>query len=203
MKSLLIPMSYTPDQESCAKKAVKLSGPDITVLSYTGGAALSTGGTVPFNGGGFPIINCDSHEQLLSLLAETDEIILVSPDFCTLHNLAIGECSSDLSQCILRALLWGVKVIILVDYEIPRFLRDSFYGKLNDDFDALRSLGITIDTFNVEKRFLKPVDFVTENDVLAAGRLGREAIYCTKKAIVTQLAEDLCKDMNIQIVRNG
>ena len=196
MKSLLIPMSYTPDQESCVKKAVKISGSDIAILSYTNG-------TVSFESAGFPIINCDGQKQLLDLLAEADELLLVAPDFCILQNLASGECSDDLSHCILRALLWGVKIWILVDYEVPRFLRDSFFGKLNDTFDALRMLGIVIDTFNVEKRYLKPVDFVTENDVLTAGRQGREVIHCTEKAIVTQLAEDLSKDMNIQIVRNG
>ena len=195
MKSLLVPMSYTPDQEACVKKAVELSGSDITVLSYVNG-------TVPFGSSPFPSLICNGQEQLLGFLAETEGLILVSPDFSVLYRLSLGDCPDDLSQCILRALLWGVKVWILVDYEIPKFMRDTFFGKLNDTFDALRSLGIVIDTFGGERRNAKPLAIVTESDVITAGKLGRDTIVCTEKAIVTPLAVDVSKDMRIRIVRS-
>lgn len=195
MKSLLVPMSYTPVPDACAKKAAELSGPDITVLDYGGR-------TVSFGGGAFPTVSVSGKDQLLGALSEADTVILVSPDFATLYGLASGDCADDLSQSILRALLWGIRIRILVDYEIPRHARDNFFGKLNDTFDSLRSLGIDVDTCGGGRVYSKPLTLVTENDVMMAGKSGVEEILCTDRAIVTQLAEDLSKDMNIRIVRD-
>ena len=199
MKSLLIPMSYTPVAEACAKKAADLSGPDITVLDYRG---LDGAGAAVSFGSGLPVLRCEGKAQLLGALAEADTVILVTPDFTDLYGLASGECTDDMSQAVLRALLWGIRIRVLVDYEIPRHARDNFFGKLNDTFDALRTLGIDIDTCGGGRVYAKPLTLVTENDVMAAGKSGVEEIFCTDRAIVTQLAEDLAKEMNIRIVRD-
>jgi len=195
MKSLLIPMSYTPDSEACARKAAELSGSDMTVLSY-GDVTAS------FVSDKLPIFTCKDKEQLLDTLSKAEKIILVSPDFQTLYKLASGECTDDLSECVLRALLWGVEINVLVDFELPKHERDNFFGKLNNAFSVLRTMGIGVESFTGKNQHEKALSLVTESDVIAAKKSGFEYIVCTKEAIVTQLAEDALKDMNMQIVRN-
>ena len=151
-----------------------------------------------------PGIPCARYEDIgadgvLARAAESANIVLVTPKIVLLSNIAAGNDEGFVEHVVTRSLLWGRNVSVLLDFETPRFKRNTFYEKLGDVLGVLREMGMQTLGYRVsgaEQR--EGLGLVTEREVIAAWKTGRE-ILCDAKAIVTPSAKDKAKELGIRI----
>ena len=110
---------------------------------------------------------------LLERVKEAKTVILVSPRLELLRRIASGDDGDPLSHLLVRAILWQKDVRVYLDYEPPRFRRNTF---LADTAVAPQEPDGT--------------DLVTEADVLDAAKTESKTIRCRSGAIITPAARD-------------
>jgi hypothetical protein len=140
-------------------------------------------------------------ENELMKKAETKErIVLVTPKISLLEKIAEGRDDGFVEHVFLRSLLWGRKTCILLDFVKPKFKRGTFFEKTTNILESLTSMGVEIANYAcpVEK-IVNAYSLVTENDVIDAGRRKETSILLAKGAIVTQLAAETARDLNIKL----
>jgi hypothetical protein len=140
--------------------------------------------------------------NLLSRTAGCENIVLVAPPLWLLSNIANGLDSGFVEYLALRSILWGKKVHVLLDFEIPRFKRNTFFEKLSDTASALTDMGVQIMHYGCFSRVQdEKLSLVTEKEVAEAHRQGADRIACAKGAIVTPAARDRAAELKIKIDR--
>ena len=113
---------------------------------------------------------------LLERVKEAKTVILVSPRLELLRRIASGDDGDPLSHLLVRAILWQKDVRVYLDYEPPRFRRNTFLADTAEAIDTLRQMAVT--------------DLVTEADVLDAAKTESKTIRCRSGAIITPAARD-------------
>lgn len=140
--------------------------------------------------------------NLLSLAAGCENLVLVAPPLWLLDNIANGRDSGFVEYLALRSILWGKKVHILLDFEIPGFKRNKFLEKLSDTTSVLADMGVRFMHYGCFNHAGdETLSLVTEKEVAEAYRQNRDGIACAKGAIVTPAARDRAAELNIKIDR--
>jgi len=159
---------------------------------------------VEFSGAGFTKFEIkDKHDesQLMQKLAGAADIVLVTPGINLLCRIAGGDDEGFLEQAILRPLLWGRRVSVVLDFEAPKFKRNTFFEKVVDAIDALVSMGVKILAYRCSAEALSDAKkaLVTEADVIEAHENGKDRIVCELGAIITPLARDKAAELKIAL----
>ena len=92
---------------------------------------------------------------------------------------------------LVRAILWQKDVRVYLDYEPPRFRRNTFLADTAEAIDTLRQMAVTVcPYFAVAPQEPEGTDLVTEADVLDAAKTESKTIRCRSGAIITPAARD-------------
>lgn len=188
--------TFVPSRHACAKKLVNLFGAGIECALFDG---------VGFSAPGFhafPVRSDEDKDHLMDLLAGAKDIVLVTPKLSMLYKLAEGDDEGFVEQSFLRPLLWGRNVTVLLDFDIPRFKRATFFAKLVDAIDVLVNMGVRVEAYKPSRNGLDIMEvksLVTEADVLDAYKDGSKRIVCDKDALITPLARDKAAELDVKI----
>ena len=131
------------------------------------------------------------------------EVILASPDIDQLRRIAAGDDTDPVSGAIVRALLWKKEVTVLLDYEPPRFRRNTFYETIAGALETLQSMGVRVEYYEAFAREEQGTDLVTEADVLAAAQTEDKTILCVYGAIITPSAQDAIRETGVLLEYKG
>lgn len=138
--------------------------------------------------------------ELIALLVQAEHAVLLAPETGMLTRMGNGEDTSGFGEALLRRILWGKPVEILLDFDPPTFRRGTYFAQLVEAVDTLSSMGIRFSTYQpVESASSGAYSLVTEQDIVDAKKRGQKSILCAKDAIVTPLARDTAKEMQINI----
>ena len=119
-----------------------------------------------------------------------------------LARLGGGSAPEDFSEALIRRILWGKRVDVLLDFEPPKFQRGTYFAQLAEAIDTLCGMGFVFSAYQPVEACAKGVyALVTERDVVEAKKSGRKQILCVAGAIVTPLALDTAKELQIHIER--
>ncbi len=138
--------------------------------------------------------------ELVELLVNAQSLVLLAPGTGLLRQIGSGQDEDGIGELLLRRLLWGKPFDVLMDFAPPKFRRGTTYAEIAESIDALSAMGIRFQTYH-------PADgpaqdaraLVTEQDVVQAKRDGRKTITCISGAIITPLAADTAKELQINI----
>ena len=146
----------------------------------------------------------DGIKNLLTLAAESEDIVLMAPGIAQIENIAYGREGGKAEEVLLRSVLWGKKTHVLLDFTPPRFKRGTFFEKVGDALDALADMGVSVSTYScIRPAYPEAFALVTENDVVQAAENGKFEIPCERGAIITPSARDKAREMNIKIDWQG
>lgn len=140
--------------------------------------------------------------ELVDLLVRAEHAVLLAPGTALLARMGAGENGEDFSEALVRRILWGKAVDVLLDFEPPKFRRDTYFAKLAEAIDTLSSMGFRFTAYQPCEGVASGVyALVTEREVVEAKQSGRKTIVCAAGAIVTPLAVDTAKELQINIER--
>ena len=157
-------------------------------------------------GPGSPWENADAlsgaelgEDNLTKRLYKAKRVLLACPTVTLLRSIGAGEDSSDAARLFTKAVLWQKQTAVLLDYEPPRFHRNSFIGSLSDALDALRDSGVEIANYCTPEMDGNTLEtLVTEETVQKAHAAGKP-VYLAQKAIITPAARDAAKALGVAI----
>lgn len=129
--------------------------------------------------------------QIMDMLGTAKTVILAAPELELLRRIAAGDDTDPVSAYIVRAILWKKEVRLLLDFEPPQFMRNTFFAGVAESIGTLKSLHVAVDYYDTGQQ-AAPVrrDFITEQDVLLAAQSPEKLILCAMGAIVTPSAKD-------------
>ena len=140
--------------------------------------------------------------ELVELLVRAEHAVLLAPGTALLARMGAGDNAEDFSEALVRRILWGKAVDVLLDFEPPKFRRDTYFARLAEAIDQLTSMGFRFFTYQpCEGTSSGVLALVTEREVVEAKQSGRKTIVCAAGAIVTPLAVDTAKELQIHIER--
>lgn len=125
------------------------------------------------------------------VIGKAKTVVLASPSIALLNRIAAGDDSELASRLVTRAILWNKDVRLLLDYQPPRFLRNTFLEGVASSLETLRSMNVQVETYDTGQA--QPQisrELVTERDVLAAAETEEKTLSCRLGAIITPSARD-------------
>ena len=144
----------------------------------------------------------EDKRKLVSELLGYSEIILVTPPLSLIRTLAQGDDSVFTAMLCLRPLLWEKEVTALLDFEAPKYKRNTAFSQIAEEINTLEAMGIKVEVIKRKKAEKEEEkDLVTEQDIKEAHKNETMCVKVSKGAIVTQLAEDMAKELGILIER--
>ncbi len=146
--------------------------------------------------------SADEHEMdsILEKVAGSANVVLMTPKVGLLEKIATGNDEGFIEHLVMRALLWGRKVSLLLDFKPPRFKRNTFYEKIVTVIETLDEMGMEI--LNYQCALAKDGDkltLVTEQDIVMAYKAKAQEVRCAANAIITPSAKDKAKELGIII----
>ena len=158
-----------------------------------------------FAGGETPACRLDwstQQNELVELLVRAEHAVLLAPGTALLARMGAGESPEDFSEALVRRILWGKAVEVLLDFEPPKFRRDTVFARLAEAIDQLTAMEFRFSTYQpCEGGTGDFLALVTEREVVDAKQSGRKMILCAAGAIVTPRAVDTAKELQIHIER--
>lgn len=158
-----------------------------------------------FSAEGIPACRLDwatQKNELVELMVRAQRVVLLAPSTGLLTRMGSGAASEDVSEALIRRILWGKSVDVLLDFEPPKFQRGTYFAQLAEAIDALCGMGFVFSTYQPVVSCSEGVHaLVTERDIVEAKQSGRKQILCAAGAIVTPLAVDTAKELQIHIQR--
>ncbi len=137
---------------------------------------------------------------LLDRLASAKSVLLLAPSIKTLKNIAEGDDEGFVENAVLKSVLWGRNVKVLLDFEPPKFKRGSFFETIVNAIDALNAMGIAVVPYRIAKdASAKKAALVTETEIIDAYNRAEKTIWADRSAIITPLAVDKARELNIHI----
>ena len=119
-----------------------------------------------------------------------------------LKRMVGGQDEDGVGEILLRRILWGKPVDILLDFDPPKFRRGTYFAQIAEAVDCLCSMGVGVFAYSpCESAAANARSLVTERDVMEARQNGQKTILCLQEAIVTPLASDTAKELQINIER--
>ena len=132
-----------------------------------------------------------SQADILAQITKAKTVILIAPRLEQLQEIAEGKDQDFLSYLMIRSVLWRKDVRLYLDFEPPRFKRNTFLEGVNSCLDTLQDMGVTVSPYYTGDAARQIGEsLVTEADVLAASERPDKTIRCRVGAIITPAARD-------------
>ncbi len=132
-----------------------------------------------------------SEAQILEQVTKAKTVILIAPKLEQLQQIADGKDQDFLSYLVVRSVLWRKDVRLYLDFEPPRFKRNTFLEGVSGALDTLKQMGVAVHPYYTgDAAKLIGESLVTEADVLAAAERPDRSIRCRVGAIITPAARD-------------
>ncbi len=129
--------------------------------------------------------------ELTDRIAKAKTVILVAPRLELLKEVADGKDESFLSYLMVRSILWKKDVRLYLDFEPPKFRRNTFLEGVASSIETLRQMNVGVyPYFTGDAAKQIGATLVTEADVLAAAQRADKTICCRVGAIITPAARD-------------
>jgi hypothetical protein len=138
-------------------------------------------------------------DMIMETVASAAGVVLLAPRIGLLDVIAKGDDSDFVPYLVIRSLLWRRDVSVLLDFEPPRFKRNTFFEKLADVLTTLEDMGVRLLTYKCAQRGAEGLCLVTEADVTEAWRNRKTEIRRAPGAIVTPAARDKSKELGIRL----
>ena len=132
-----------------------------------------------------------SEVQIMEQITQAKTVILIAPRLEQLQEIADGNDKDFLSYLVIRSVLWRKDVRLYLDFEPPRFKRNTFLEGVSSTLDTLRDMGVTVSPYYTgDAAKVIGESLVTEADVLAALDRPDKTIHARVGAIITPAARD-------------
>lgn len=142
--------------------------------------------------------------KLLEMAAQAKTVILVGPRLELLSQIAAGEDRELLSYLIVRSVLWRKDVRLYLDFEPPKFRRNTFLEGVAASLETLREMNVTVCPYYTGDAAEQiGASLVTEADVLAAAQTAERTIRCRLGAIITPAARDALQTVDVTVQYEG
>lgn len=141
---------------------------------------------------------------LTERVTQAKTVILVGPRLEQLRQIAAGEDRDTLSYLIVRSILWRKDVRLYLDFEPPKFRRNTFLEGVAASVDTLRQMNVTVCPYYTgDAAEVIGATLITEADVLAAAQSSEKTIRCRAGAIITPAARDALSVNDITLDYEG
>lgn len=141
---------------------------------------------------------------LLARVTQAKTVILLAPRLELLRQIAVGDDRDFTAYLMIRAVLWKKDVRLYLDFDPPRFLRNTFLEGVASAIDTLRQMQVTIcPYFEGDRPQDTQKQLVTEADVLEAAQTKEKTILCRSGAIITPAARDALQGREVIVRYEG
>lgn len=145
-----------------------------------------------------------SPTELLQQVTQAKTVILVAPPLELLQKISEGQDKELLSHLMVRSILWRKDVRLYLDFEPPRFRRNTFLEGVASAIDTLHDMGVMVHPYYTgDAAKVMGESLVTEADVLAAAQRADKTISCRAGAIITPAARDALAVCDVTIHYEG
>lgn len=171
-------------------------GEGYTPISFTGKTELNDELTVD--------ASTLTEADLTGRIAKAKTVILVAPRLELLRQIAEGRDEDLLAYLMVRSVLWRKDVRLYVDFEPPKFRRNTFLEGVAASIETLRQMNVGVYPYytgDAAKQI--GADLVTEADVLAAAQRADRRIACRVGAIITPAARDALRTNEVTLDYEG
>jgi len=142
-------------------------------------------------------------ETLVKLTA-AKTIILVGPRLELLGQIARGEDKDFLSYLIVRSVLWRKDVRLYLDFEPPKFKRNTFLEGVASSIETLHQMNVAVCPYYTGDAAARiGATLITEADVLAAAQTKDKTITARVGAIITPAARDALRTTDVAVQYEG
>lgn len=142
--------------------------------------------------------------RLLEMATQAKTVILVGPRLTLLGQIAAGEDGELLSYLAVRAILWKKDVRLYLDFQPPKFRRNTFLEGVAASLETLRQMNVTVSPYYTGDAAEQiGASLVTEADVLAAAQTPEKTIRCRVGAIITPAARDALQTADVTVQYEG
>ena len=151
---------------------------------------------------GITALSSEGNEQKLTqMTADCECVIILAPSVSALRRLSRGQSANLAEKLILRALLWGKKVNIWLDFKPKKIHKSQYFNEITESLRLLGDMGVLAGEelweIHAAKIRRAPLSFVTEQDVPAPG--SKEELIISGDAVITPLARDRIIQNNILV----
>lgn len=139
--------------------------------------------------------------SLMEMATAAKTVILVAPRLELLRQVADGEDKDFLAYLAVRSILWKKDVRLYLDFDPPRFRRNTFMEGVASSIETLRQMQVTVSPyFTGDAAAQIGATLITEADVLAAAQTEEKTLRARVGAIITPAARDalLANDIVVQ-----
>lgn len=144
------------------------------------------------------VASSEDRQQLMTLLNGYSNLVLALPPVALLKNITQGNDSGFVEQLVTRAILWGKKLSIIIDYPAIKSKRIGIFADVAAVIDELKAIGAEIVILGQrEVNASELLALVTEEKVIEAHQNGKIRISCAPGVIITPLARDKAADLGI------
>lgn len=142
--------------------------------------------------------------ELTERVAKAKTVILVAPRLELLKEVSEGKDESLLSYLVVRSILWKKDVRLYIDFEPPKFRRNTFLEGVASSIETLRQMNVGVYPYFTGDAAKKiGASLVTEADVLAAAQRADKTICCCVGAIITPAARDALMSNDVIVQYEG
>ncbi len=142
--------------------------------------------------------------ELTERVAKARTVILVAPRLELLKEVSEGKDESLLSYLMVRSILWKKDVRLYIDFEPPKFRRNTFLEGVASSIETLRQMNVGVYPYFTGDAAKKiGASLVTEADVLAAAQRADKTICCCVGAIITPAARDALMSNDVIVQYEG
>lgn len=143
-------------------------------------------------------------KALLKRVTEAKTVILVGPRLELLGQLARGEDKDFLSYLMVRSILWKKDVRLYLDFDPPKFKRNTFLEGVAASIDTLRQMDVSVcPYYTADAARQLGASLITEADVLAAAGSKDKTIRARVGAIITPAARDALLTSGVVVQYEG
>jgi hypothetical protein len=140
----------------------------------------------------------EDENRIVEIVAKAANVALLAPKVGLLEKISGGRDEDFVPHLVIRSLLWGRKVSAVLDFDPPRFRRNTFYERLADIIASLEDMGVKIITYKCAAQKENGLALVTEADVMDAWKNRQKEIRCAAGAIITPSARDKMQELGIR-----
>ena len=142
--------------------------------------------------------------ELLKRITAAKTVILVGPHLELLGQIARGEDKDFLSYLIVRSVLWKKDVRLYLDFEPPRFKRNTFLEGVASSIETLRQMNVAVCPYYTGDAAAQiGATLITEADVLLAAQTKDKTIAAREGAIITPAARDALRTTDVAVQYEG
>lgn len=190
---LAAPVAYPKELQSLLKTQF---GVGYTFISFSEHSGIRDDGML--------FANQLGEAKLLDKITKSKTVILVGPRLELLGQIAAGEDKDFLSYLMIRSILWKKDVRLYLDFEPPKFRRNTFLEGVAASVDTLHQMNVTVCPYYTGDAAARiGATLITEADVLSAAESKEKTICARVGAIITPAARDALNVHDVTVQYEG